>query len=153
MPIPPDDTDLAYMPGGDLCSEGFDFAALDQFLEGMNDAGRSTLLQWARLHVPNLLYALTVSFLTQASCPEVKKTTNPCPPLETPSVLAATKRLKASTLRAIERQYIARVISESATIREAASRLGIAGTTLWRKRKRYGLGSEQKSPAEGSSNS
>jgi two-component system, NtrC family, response regulator AlgB len=42
-------------------------------------------------------------------------------------------------LRAVERQHIERVIATSATLRSAASRLGIALTTLWRKRKRYGI--------------
>ncbi|TMB04526.1 MAG: hypothetical protein E6J70_03835, partial [Deltaproteobacteria bacterium] len=32
-----------------------------------------------------------------------------------------------------------RVLAESATLEEAATRLGINSTTLWRKRKRWGL--------------
>ena len=32
-----------------------------------------------------------------------------------------------------------RVLTESTTLEEAASRLGINATTLWRKRKRYGI--------------
>jgi len=42
-------------------------------------------------------------------------------------------------LRAVERQHIESVIAGSATLEKAASRLGIALTTLWRKRKRYGM--------------
>jgi transcriptional regulator with PAS, ATPase and Fis domain len=52
-----------------------------------------------------------------------------------------TTSLEAAKIPATERELIARVIEESRTLREAASRLGIAGTTLWRKRKLYGLAS------------
>jgi NtrC-family two-component system response regulator AlgB len=36
-------------------------------------------------------------------------------------------------------QHIARVLAASATLGEAATRLGIDPSTLWRKRKRWGL--------------
>jgi transcriptional regulator with GAF, ATPase, and Fis domain len=39
----------------------------------------------------------------------------------------------------LERQQIARVLRDSETFDEAAVRLGIDPSTLWRKRKRYGL--------------
>ncbi len=39
----------------------------------------------------------------------------------------------------IERRHVERVLSESATLEDAASRLGISSTTLWRKRKRWGI--------------
>jgi NtrC-family two-component system response regulator AlgB len=42
-----------------------------------------------------------------------------------------------SSLEDIEKRHIERVLSESATLEEAAARLGIDVTTLWRKRKRY----------------
>jgi transcriptional regulator with PAS, ATPase and Fis domain len=45
-----------------------------------------------------------------------------------------------TTLRQSEREHIARVLSESRTLGEAASKLGIPSSTLWRKRKVYGLG-------------
>jgi NtrC-family two-component system response regulator AlgB len=44
-----------------------------------------------------------------------------------------------SALEDVERQHIGRVLADSATLEEAASRLGISSTTLWRKRKRYGI--------------
>jgi two-component system, NtrC family, response regulator AlgB len=44
-----------------------------------------------------------------------------------------------ASLEAMEREHIARVLSESATLEEAAATLGINVTTLWRKRKRYGI--------------
>jgi hypothetical protein len=42
-----------------------------------------------------------------------------------------------ASLQEIERGHISRVLSESATLDEAAATLGVNGTTLWRKRKRY----------------
>jgi NtrC-family two-component system response regulator AlgB len=45
----------------------------------------------------------------------------------------------ALSLQEIEQRHIRTVLKESATIGEAAARLGIDPATLWRKRKRYGL--------------
>ncbi len=41
------------------------------------------------------------------------------------------------SLDEVERQHIERVLEDSATLEDAAARLGISSTTLWRKRKRY----------------
>jgi len=43
------------------------------------------------------------------------------------------------SLEEVERRHIEQVLAESATLDEAAARLGINSTTLWRKRKRYGI--------------
>src|SRR5262249_25527892 len=43
------------------------------------------------------------------------------------------------TLADGERTDVLRVLAESATLEDAAARLGINPTTLWRKRKRWGL--------------
>ena len=45
----------------------------------------------------------------------------------------------AGSLEDVERRHIEQVLADSATLEEAAARLGINPTTLWRKRKRYGL--------------
>jgi NtrC-family two-component system response regulator AlgB len=45
----------------------------------------------------------------------------------------------AASLEAKEREHIVRVLAESPTLEEAAAVLGINVTTLWRKRKRYGI--------------
>jgi two-component system, NtrC family, response regulator AlgB len=45
----------------------------------------------------------------------------------------------AASLEDVEREHIARVLAESTTLEEAAVTLGINVTTLWRKRKRYGI--------------
>jgi DNA-binding NtrC family response regulator len=43
------------------------------------------------------------------------------------------------SLEDVERAHVQRVLAESATLEEAATRLGIDSTTLWRKRKRWHL--------------
>jgi NtrC-family two-component system response regulator AlgB len=58
----------------------------------------------------------------------------PAPELPAPSLAALP-----SSLAELERQHVQRVLAESATLEEAAARLGINPTTLWRKRKRWGL--------------
>jgi NtrC-family two-component system response regulator AlgB len=45
----------------------------------------------------------------------------------------------AGSLEDLERAHIQQVLGESATLEQAAARLGIGVTTLWRKRKRYGI--------------
>jgi NtrC-family two-component system response regulator AlgB len=45
----------------------------------------------------------------------------------------------AASLEDMERRHIVRTLAESATLEEAAARLGINVTTLWRKRRRYGI--------------
>ncbi|HLI79060.1 MAG TPA: sigma-54 dependent transcriptional regulator [Candidatus Binataceae bacterium] len=45
----------------------------------------------------------------------------------------------SASLEEMEREHIARVLAESTTLDEAAATLGINATTLWRKRKRYGI--------------
>jgi NtrC-family two-component system response regulator AlgB len=45
----------------------------------------------------------------------------------------------SGSLEQLERLHIEQVLAESATLEQAAARLGIGVTTLWRRRKRYGL--------------
>src|SRR5437899_9985860 len=52
---------------------------------------------------------------------------------------AAATSPSALSLEDVERRHIEQVLAESATLDEAAARLGINVTTLWRKRKRYGI--------------
>jgi NtrC-family two-component system response regulator AlgB len=52
---------------------------------------------------------------------------------------AATDASTGSSLEEVERRHIECVLAESTTLEEAAARLGIDLTTLWRKRKRYRL--------------
>ena len=46
---------------------------------------------------------------------------------------------RSASLEDVEREHISRVLSESPTLDEAAATLGINATTLWRKRKRFGI--------------
>ncbi len=46
---------------------------------------------------------------------------------------------RSEKLADVEREHIRRVLTESATVVEAALKLGIDNSTLWRKRKRYNL--------------
>jgi hypothetical protein len=126
-------------PSCDSESSDVDEGALDRFLERLSDVGRSTLLQWARRHMPDVLHTLIVSFLTRASVSELKKTVDQCSLPETSPVPSTTTSSKDATLREIEQQHITRVIAESPTLGEAASRLGVSCSTLWRKRKLYDL--------------
>jgi two-component system, NtrC family, response regulator AlgB len=59
--------------------------------------------------------------------------------LAAPTAPTSTPSLPTQALRDLERQHIERAIRESATLEDAALRLGIDPATLWRKRKRYGL--------------
>jgi NtrC-family two-component system response regulator AlgB len=45
----------------------------------------------------------------------------------------------SGSLEEVERAYVQRVLAESATLEDAATRLGINATTLWRKRRRWRL--------------
>lgn len=53
--------------------------------------------------------------------------------------LAAAAAPSALSLEELERRHIAQVLADAETLEEAAARLGINATTLWRKRKRYGI--------------
>ncbi len=55
------------------------------------------------------------------------------------AVLAPPAPRSADALEDVERAHVREVLAESATLEEAASRLGINVTTLWRKRRRWGL--------------
>jgi len=60
-----------------------------------------------------------------------------------PDAVLAPPRESASgdpvSLEEVERRHIQQVIASSPTLEDAAARLGIDPTTLWRKRRRWGL--------------
>jgi DNA-binding NtrC family response regulator len=113
-------------------SRELDEIKLDRFMERMSGGGCLLLLRWSRRHAPHLLRLLMVAFLrgeTSAANTE-----------EIPDTQSATGPNNISTLEAAEREHIARALSECGTLAEAASKLGIGESTLWRKRKLYALG-------------
>src|SRR6266481_5070287 len=56
-----------------------------------------------------------------------------------PAAASAPAPDATESLEELERRRIAQVLADSTTLDEAAARLGINTTTLWRKRKRYGF--------------
>jgi two-component system, NtrC family, response regulator AlgB len=58
--------------------------------------------------------------------------------LAPPAAVASAGRPDVS-LEDLKRRHIQQVLADSATLEEAAARLGVNPTTLWRQRKRYGL--------------
>ncbi len=56
------------------------------------------------------------------------------PPPAPPTAVA-----RPQSVVGLERQHIQEVLAQAGTLEEAAARLGINPTTLWRKRKRYGI--------------
>ena len=57
----------------------------------------------------------------------------------TPAPTLAGASEKSLSLEEMEQQQIRFALADSSTLEEAAARLGISATTLWRKRKRYSL--------------
>ena len=64
--------------------------------------------------------------------------------IDLPSRISGTEPPKpgspqGSTLEEIEIEHIRRILNETNTIEEAAEKLGIDASTLYRKRKKYGI--------------
>ncbi len=55
------------------------------------------------------------------------------------NIRPSAKPANGTQLREREREYILRVLADSPNLEQAAATLGINVTTLWRKRKRYGI--------------
>lgn len=119
-------------------------------LEELTDTKFVEVLRWARDHAPELLTALLTAYGHRGNLPgPAKASTTPTLQSEVsvPSPPCGIKGpgfyldsgANGTNLKELERQQIKRVLAESTTLREAASKLGIDETTLWRKRKRYRL--------------
>jgi regulatory Fis family protein len=105
------------------------------------------LIRWAMHKAPELLRALKTAYLLR---PGFDGT--PDKDLEHRESDASRFRPRSSwrtslfgiarpsdKLQDVEREHIRRILRESATAVEAALKLGINNSTLWRKRKRYNL--------------
>ncbi len=111
---------------------------------GPSEAMCIRLLRWAGREAPELLEVLVTAYMTanrqklQIAWNGAGNTTG----FECRARVAGgarTGNAPPAKLNEVEKLHIARVLSESGTLREAAVRLGINQTTLWRKRKRYSL--------------
>jgi hypothetical protein len=121
-------------------------------IENLSEAESAEVLRWARYYAPELLTRLLTAYEHRTKPPGAAKASTiytpkrgagagaPSSPhgIEGRGYGVASGR-EGSTLKEIEREQIKRVLAESATLRQAASKLGIDETTLWRKRKRYRL--------------
>jgi DNA-binding NtrC family response regulator len=137
----PADTETAQTQPVASRADGIDDRASDQFFEQLTAAQCLGLLHWARRVAPRLLGLLVASYLAkEASEVERNHQGQAAPICLVPVNCGRPKCSETKTLKATEREHIARVLSEARTLNEAAKRLGIHFTTLWRKRKLYNLG-------------
>ncbi len=111
---------------------------------GPSEAMCIRLLRWAGREAPELLEVLVTAYMTAnrqkllIAWNGARNTTG----FECRARVAGGVRTgdaPPAKLNEVEKLHIARVLAESGTLREAAARLGITQTTLWRKRKRYSL--------------
>jgi transcriptional regulator with GAF, ATPase, and Fis domain len=116
--------------------------AMERAREDLAEREYLNLIRWAVRKAPDLLRVLRIAYLfgQDSSAPQDKaagagsRLFRRSPRASTPYVQSTSEKLKD-----IECEHIRRVLKESPSVVEAARRLGINNTTLWRKRKRYKL--------------
>jgi transcriptional regulator with GAF, ATPase, and Fis domain len=116
--------------------------ATERASEDLAEREYLNLIRWAVRKAPELLRVLRIAYLfgQDSSSPEDTaagaghRLFRRSPRASTPYV-----QLPSEKLEDIEREHISRVLKESPSVVEAARRLGINYSTLWRKRKRYKL--------------
>jgi transcriptional regulator with PAS, ATPase and Fis domain len=97
------------------------------------------LAHWARRAAPLLMDLLKTAYLAdQKTQPNTDATAFELVARPAADSSAAQEQL-APTLKELEREHLERVLAQTRTLDEAAQKLGIAVSTLWRKRKRYNL--------------
>lgn len=112
--------------------------ALENLLDYLSDSECLTVLQWAKRCAPHLLRRLMVCYFESKRSEVLFEPCDRNPPVVEGSPTAVGSASPESvTLEAAEREHITRVLSESKNLTEAAAKLGIHSTTLWRKLKRY----------------
>jgi transcriptional regulator with PAS, ATPase and Fis domain len=121
---------------GAACSLRASTHPLDSVPATLTDNECVTLARWARGAVPGLMHLLRAAYLAGQN----ESLTTQTGGFELPVKPGSGPLEQASpTLRELEREHLERVLTESRTVEEAAQKLGIAASTLWRKRKRYNL--------------
>lgn len=115
--------------------QGIDELELERLVENFSSGGCSAPLEWAKREAPGPLRQLMAGYLVRRST--ASTVTLAHSESSAFSAEASANGLgKATTLEAAEREHISRA---SKSLAEAAARLGIDSTTLWRKRKLYHL--------------
>ena len=107
-------------------------------IEKISAAEAQLIARWARKHAPDLLQMLKIAYLTGGNLALTMRGK------VFDRIVGSQKREDSNdestlNLKDKERAHIRRVLAESRTLKEAAQELGIDGSTLWRKRKRYNL--------------
>ncbi|HEY2107445.1 MAG TPA: helix-turn-helix domain-containing protein [Candidatus Binataceae bacterium] len=116
--------------------------AMERAREDLAETEYLNLIRWAVRKAPELLRVLRIAYLfgQDSSSPEDKaagagyRLFRRAPRAPAPYLHSSSEKLED-----IEREHISRVLKESPSVVEAARRLGINYSTLWRKRKRYKL--------------
>jgi len=116
--------------------------AMERAREDLAEREYLNLIRWAVRKAPELLRVLRIAYLfgQDSPSPEDKaagagyRLFRRAPRAPAPYVQSSSEKLED-----IEREHISKVLKESPSVVEAARRLGINYSTLWRKRKRYKL--------------
>ncbi len=116
-------------------------AAAERAREDQAEREYLNLIRWAMRRAPELLRSLRIAYLFGQHASPQNSADQAVSQIVAPSSGAsrADAASPSEKLKDIEREHIRRVLKESANVVEAARRLGINCSTLWRKRKRYNL--------------
>lgn len=112
-------------------------AAMERAREDQAEREYLNLIRWAVRKAPDLLRNLRIAYLFGQHASPEGSASERFP--RSSAVARSDAPSPSETLKDIEREHIRRVLKESANVVEAARRLGINCSTLWRKRKRYNL--------------
>jgi DNA-binding NtrC family response regulator len=138
-------TPMADTPMADTPTAGTPMAdtAMERAREDLAEREYLHLIRWAVRKAPELMRVLRIAYLfgQDAATPEEKAAGAAGFRLFRYSTRPPTSRVQPASerLEDIEREHISRVLRESSSVVEAARKLGINYSTLWRKRKRYRL--------------
>ena len=116
--------------------------AMQRASEDLAEREYVNLVRWAVRKAPELLRVLRIAYLfgQDSSSPQDKPASAGYSLFRrSPRAPSSYAQSTSEKLEDIEREHISRILKESPSVVEAARRLGINYSTLWRKRKRYKL--------------